>query len=244
MDDLRSRLAALDHIAVPDQWPEIKRRSWAPTTPTVSTRTRWIGTGKHPQRRSSPMLTPVRVLAVGLVAALSTGLLAVSLSGPSADRAGGFGAPGASPGVLQRSHRRRPLPASGQPIDWDTGCVQLTADWLRIYPDTARDEPSQVFTGRGAVVAALRPGQPTPIARSRPPGRRAARRCASTSTSPPTRTAGGCASCAPTTASRRRTGSPIPGPLFEAPLGQTYGGDVMLDSAHRATCRAGSRSGA
>ena len=73
MDDLRSQLADLDHIAVPDQWPEIKRRSWAPATPTASPRIRWIGTGSHPQGRTSPMLAPIRVLAVGLVAALSTG---------------------------------------------------------------------------------------------------------------------------------------------------------------------------
>ena len=32
MDDLRTRLRALDRIAAPDQWPEIERRSWAAST--------------------------------------------------------------------------------------------------------------------------------------------------------------------------------------------------------------------
>ena len=100
------------------------------------------------------MLTPVRVLAVGLVAALSTGLLAVSLSGPSADRAGGFGAPGASPSAMTS-------PASRQPIDWDTGCVHLTADEMRINTDTAGDEPGQVFTVEDPVMLNSDPGADT-----------------------------------------------------------------------------------
>ncbi len=156
MDDLRSQLAALDHIAVPDQWPEIERRSWAPTTPTVSTRTRWVGTGEHPQRRSSPMLTPIRVMAVGLVVALSTGLLAISLSGPSADQAGGFGAPGASASPALAGTAASPDALAARPggpaIDWDTGCVLLTADWLRIVPDAPGEGPDQVFTGERVAV--------------------------------------------------------------------------------------------
>jgi hypothetical protein len=100
------------------------------------------------------MLTPVRVLAVGLVAALSTGLLAVSLSGPSADRAGGFGAPGVSPSAMT-------TPASRQPIDWDTGCVHLTAGELRINTDTAGDEPGQVFTVEDPVMLNSDPGADT-----------------------------------------------------------------------------------
>ncbi len=149
MDDLRSQLAALDHISVPDQWPEIKRRSWVPTTPTETARTRWIGTDKHPRRRSSPMLTPIRVLAVGLVAALSTGLLAVALSLPSSSPAGVVGAPGTSSGVPAAVASPAAVSSTGseQPIDWDTGCVRLTADWLRIVPDAPGEGPDQVFTG-------------------------------------------------------------------------------------------------
>ena len=167
------------------------------------------------------MLTPVRVLAVGVVAALSTGLLAVSLSGPSADRAGGFGAPGTSPSAVAS-------PAGGQPIDWDTGCVRLTADGLRINTDTEGTSQA-ILTRRDPVVLRSDPG-PTPTARSRPPGKRAARRCASTSTSPPTRTAGGSSEL------RTYDGQPtpdwiaFPGPLFQTPLDETYTGDVLLDS--------------
>ena len=154
MDDLRSQLADLDHIAVPDQWPEIKRRSWAPATPTASPRIRWIGTGSHPQRRTSPMLTPIRVLAVGLIAAISAGVLAVSLSGPSSSPAGLVGAPGTSPGVpaAVASPAAVSSPGSEQPVDWDTRCVHLTADWLRIVPDAPGEGPDQIFTGERVAV--------------------------------------------------------------------------------------------
>ena len=86
------------------------------------------------------MLTPFRVMAVGLVAALSTGLLAVSLSGPSAGPAGVVGAPGTSPGASSAvaSPVAVAFTASEQPIDWDTGCVRLTADWLRYLPGLGR----------------------------------------------------------------------------------------------------------
>jgi hypothetical protein len=238
MDDLRSQLTALDHIAVPDQWPEIKRRSWAPATPAASPRIRWIGTGSHPQRRTSPMLTPVRVLAVGLVAALSTSVLAVSLSGPSADPAGVSGAPGVSPGapaavaatVAVPTPVAVPSPASEQPIDWDTGCVQLTAAWLRIYPDTAGDDPSQNFTVQDPVMLSSDPGSDT------------------YRTLEATWQEGGsemrlflyfAADDDSWWVRELRTydGQPTPdwitypGPLFEAPLGQPYGGDVMLESS-------------
>jgi hypothetical protein len=230
MDDLRSQLAALDHIAVPDQWPEIKRRSWAPTTPTVSIRTRWVGSGEHPQRRTSPMLTPIRVLAVGLVAAISAGVLAVSLSGPSSSPAGLVGAPGTSSGVpaAVASPAAVSSPGSGQPIDWDTGCVHLTADWLRIVPDAPGEGPDQIFTGERVAVKS-------------DPGDDTYRTLEATWLEDGSEMRVNLYLAADEDSwwvreLRTYDGQPTPdwityrGPLFEAPLGQSYGSDVMLES--------------
>lgn len=180
------------------------------------------------------MLTPVRVVAVGLVAALSTGLLAVSLSGPSADRAGGFGAPGtsASPAPAGTAASPDALAArqGGPAIAWDTGCVRLTADWLRIYPDSDSERTSQVFTADGTVALHSDPGNPTfrTLEATWEEGSSEMRLflyLAADEHSWWVREL------------RAYDGQPTPdwitypGPLFEAPLGQPYGGDVMLKSS-------------
>jgi len=231
MDDLRSQLADLDHIAVPDQWPEIKRRSWAPATPTASPRIRWIGTGSHPQRRTSPMLTPIRVLAVGLIAAISAGVLAVSLSGPSSSPAGLVGAPGTSPGVpaAVASPAAVSSPGSEQPVDWDTRCVHLTADWLRIVPDAPGEGPDQIFTGERVAVKS-------------DPGDDTYRTLEATWLEDGSEMRVNLYLTADednwwVRELRTYDGQPtpdwitFPGPLFETPLGETKAGNVELDSA-------------
>jgi hypothetical protein len=249
MDDLRRRLADLDRIAVPDHWPEIERRAWSaagdlPTEPSrtaaapaavtglaVTTRTRWIGPGRQPGRRS-PVLAPVRVLAVAMVGTLSVGLLAVSLSSPSssppapgtAPAAGAASSPGTDGSAV-------PLAAAGGPIDWDTGCVRFTADWLRIQADAATDEPDQVFTADGVAVSL-----------DSDPGSDTYRTLEATwyeGASEMRLNLYFEADADRWWVRELRTydGQPVPdwitypGPLFETPLGETYAGEVELHSS-------------
>ncbi len=235
MDDLRTRLRALDRIAVPDQWPEIERRSWAPSgqsptpaatptpAPALSPRTRWLGGGSgDPSRRSRPvlMLTPLRVLAVGLVAALSTGLLAVTLSGPTPTPPTAPGAASPSAGVVREG---------GPAVDWDTHCVTLAADWLRILPDAAGDDPDLIFTADTDVVAL-----------NSDPGNETYRTLEATWFESGSEMRVNLYFKADTEhwwVSELRTydGQPtpdwitFPGPLFETPLGEVYNGDVLLN---------------
>lgn len=255
MDDLRRRLADLDRIAVPDHWPEIERRAWssagelptepsrtaaapaAVTGPTVTTRTRWIGPGRQPGRRS-PVLTPVRVLAVAMVGTLSVGLLAVTLPSSNSSPGGVAGAPGAtaappagaasSPGP---DGSAVPLPAAGGPIDWDTGCVQFRADWLRIQPDAATDEPDHIFTADGVAVSL-----------NSDPGSDTYRTLEATWYEGASEMRVNLyfeADADRWWVRELRTydGQPVPdwitypGPLFATPLGETYAGDVELHSS-------------
>jgi hypothetical protein len=177
------------------------------------------------------MFTPVRVLAVGLVAILSTGLLALSLSSAPSPSTG-FGAPGASPSPVAEAASPDELAAepAGEPIAWDTGCVQLTADWLRIYPDTAGDDPSQVFTADGVAVSL-----------NSDPGGDTYRTLEATWYEGPSEMRLNLYLDADEDSwwvreLRTYDGQPtpdwitFPGPLFETPLGEAYAGDVVLDS--------------
>ena len=167
------------------------------------------------------MLTPLRVLGVGVVAALSTGLLVVTMSTPSSAPAGGPGGTTASPTA----------PREGGPsIAWSTVCVSLSADWMRIRPDVRGDDPGLVFTAGSEVVAL-----------NSDPGGETYR------TLEATRMEHGSemrlnlylkADAERWWVSELRTydGQPTPdwitypGPLFETPLGEAYEDDVTLHS--------------
>jgi hypothetical protein len=167
------------------------------------------------------MLTPLRVLAIGLVAALSTGLLAVTLSGPTQTPPTAPGAASPSAGVVR---------AGGPAIEWDTGCVTLTADWLRIHPDAAGEDPGRIFTADTDVVAL-----------NSDPGSETDRTLEATwfeNASEMRVNLYFRADAEHWWVSELRTydGQPtpdwitFPGPLFETPLGEAYSGDVLLDS--------------
>lgn len=192
------------------------------------------------------MLTPVRVLAIGLVAALSTGLLAVALSLPSSTPAGVGGAPGTSSGVpaAVASPAAVSSPGSEQPIDWDTGCVHLTAGEMRIVPDVPGEGPDQIFTGERVAVKS-------------DPGDYTYRTLEATWLEDGSEMRVNLYLAADednwsVRELRTYDGQPTPdwitfrGPLFETPLGETYTGGVELDSAllegARGTCQAPSRS--
>jgi hypothetical protein len=177
------------------------------------------------------MFTPVRVLTLGLVGIVSAGLLAGSLAGPSADPASVVGAPGTSPGVpaAVASPAAVSSPGSEQPIDWDTGCVRLTADWLRIVPDAPGEGPDQVFTGER-------------VALKSDPGDDTYRTLEATWLEDGSEMRVNLYLAADEDSwwvreLRTYDGQPtpnwitFPGPLFETPLGEAYAGDVELDSA-------------
>jgi len=177
------------------------------------------------------MLTPIRVLAVGLIAAISAGVLAVSLSGPSSSPAGLVGAPGTSPGVpaAVASPAAVSSPGSEQPVDWDTRCVHLTADWLRIVPDAPGEGPDQIFTGERVAVKS-------------DPGDDTYRTLEATWLEDGSEMRVNLYLTADednwwVRELRTYDGQPtpdwitFPGPLFETPLGETNAGNVELDSA-------------
>jgi hypothetical protein len=120
--------------------------------------------------------------------------------------------------------------STGPAIDWDTGCVRVTADWLRISPAGTGDDASQVFTTEGAAVSL-----------NSDPGGQTYR----------TMEAAWFEGAVEMRMNlyfdadedswwvrelRTYDGQPVPdwitfpGPLFETPLGATYTGDVLLDS--------------
>ena len=145
MDDLRTRLAELDRIAVPDLWPEIERRASAQEEHRITARTRWAARPSTPTRRITSMPSLSRLVAVGAIAAISTGLL---LAGPfQTAQPDGEAAPGPASPTSE--------PASDGSIVWDSGSVRLEADALEIKAG------DKVFTGEGPYAVQSDPGDPT-----------------------------------------------------------------------------------
>ena len=103
MDDLRSRLTALDDIEAPDLWPEIERRAAADAPQPVSARIGLRQGPKHPAVRSHAMF--IVTAAIGSVVA---GALLLNALSP------------ATPGPAGAPASEEPMPAIG----WDSGLVR------------------------------------------------------------------------------------------------------------------------
>lgn len=232
MDELRRRLADLDRVAVPDHWAEVERRAWARSegfepASTLAPRTRWIRQRRSPEG-SRRMFTPIRVMAVSLMTLVSASLLAVSFSSPGSSPGQQSGGPGSSPAASVEAPSQAPL--AGPAIAWDTGCVQLTADSLRITTDLDGAD-RQVFSASGALQSLVSD-----------PGDETRRTLEATWHELGTEVRLNLYLAADATSwwiSELRTddGQPIPdwitypGPLFETPLGEAFHGDVALESA-------------
>jgi len=145
MADLRSFLSDLDRIERPDLWPEVERRAAADPITTIRGTTRWAPTSAQPSRRTAAMLSAPRILAVTAAAALTTGLLAVTLQTASPDLASVPASGSAAPGS----------PAPGAAIVWDSGSVRLEANALEIKAG------DKVFSGQAPYAVHSDPGDPT-----------------------------------------------------------------------------------
>lgn len=141
MDDLQARFETLDHVPVPDLWPEIERRARAESDQTTPIAIRRVRRTSQAQRRGLTMLTFGRIAAIGVITTLTAGLfLATQPRQPP---------PPGLDGSAAHS------PGADAAIAWDSGSVRLEADALEIRAG------DKVFTGQAPYRVHSDPGDPT-----------------------------------------------------------------------------------